>query len=56
MVKNKQIEEGKIFAEIKEKGFDIKVICQLLKLRRMKKEDVEEQEELLTSSRQALEE
>jgi uncharacterized protein (UPF0335 family) len=42
------------FAEVKAEGFDVKVIRQLLKLRRMKKEDVAEQEELLSLYRQAL--
>jgi uncharacterized protein (UPF0335 family) len=54
MVKNKQRERGKIFAEIKAEGFDLKVICQLLKLRRIKKEDIAEQEELLILYGQAL--
>lgn len=42
------------FAEAKSEGFDVKVMRQLIKLRRMKKEEVEEQEELLDLYRNAL--
>ncbi|MBY0281517.1 MAG: DUF2312 domain-containing protein [Alphaproteobacteria bacterium] len=43
-----------IFAEAKAEGFDVKVMRQLLKMRRMKKEELAEQEELLDLYRQAL--
>jgi len=43
-----------IFAEAKSEGFDIGVMRQLLKLRRMKKEELAEQEELLDIYRKAL--
>lgn len=43
-----------IFAEAKSEGFDVKVMRQLLKMRRMKKEELAEQEELLDLYRQAL--
>jgi uncharacterized protein (UPF0335 family) len=36
-----------IFAEAKAQGFDVKIMRQVMKLRRMKQEDVAEQEELL---------
>lgn len=36
-----------IFAEAKAQGFDVKTMRQVLKLRRMKKEELAEQEELL---------
>ena len=42
------------FAEAKSEGFDISVMRQLIKLRRMKKEELEEQEGLLELYRQAL--
>ncbi len=42
------------FAEAKSEGFDVKVMRQLIKIRRMKKEEVVEQEELLGLYRQAL--
>jgi uncharacterized protein (UPF0335 family) len=42
------------FAEAKSEGFDIKVMRQLIKMRRMKKEELLEQEELLGLYRQAL--
>lgn len=42
------------FAEAKSEGFDVKVMRQLIKIRRMKKEEVEEQEELLDLYRNAL--
>ncbi len=42
------------FAEAKSEGFDVKVMRQLIKLRRMKKEEVEEQQELLDLYRHAL--
>ena len=43
-----------VFSEAKSEGFDVKVMRQLLKLRRMKKEELAEQEELLDLYRQAL--
>lgn len=43
-----------VFAEAKAEGFDVKVMRQLLKMRRMKKEELAEQEELLDLYRQAL--
>ncbi len=43
-----------VFAEAKSEGFDVKVMRQLLKLRRMKKEELAEQEELLDLYRQAI--
>lgn len=43
-----------IFSEAKSEGFDVKVMRQLLKLRRMKKEELAEQEELLDLYRQAI--
>ncbi len=43
-----------IFAEAKSEGFDVKVMRQLMKLRRMKKEELAEQEELLDLYRQAV--
>lgn len=36
-----------VFAEAKSEGFDVKILRQLLKLRRMKPHDRNEQEELL---------
>jgi uncharacterized protein (UPF0335 family) len=42
------------FAEAKSEGFDVKVMRQLIRLRRMKKEEVEEQQELLDLYRHAL--
>jgi uncharacterized protein (UPF0335 family) len=43
-----------VYAEAKSEGFDVKVMRQLLKLRRMKKEELAEQEELLDLYRQAV--
>ncbi len=43
-----------IYSEAKSEGFDVKVMRQLLKLRRMKKEELAEQEELLELYRQAV--
>ena len=43
-----------VFAEAKSEGFDVKVMRQLMKLRRMKKEELAEQEELLDLYRQAV--
>lgn len=43
-----------VFLEAKGEGFDVNIMRQLLKLRRMKKEEVEEQESLLELYRQAL--
>lgn len=42
------------FAEAKAEGFDVKVMRQLIKMRRMKKEELDEQQELLDLYRQAL--
>jgi uncharacterized protein (UPF0335 family) len=42
------------FAEAKGNGFDTKIMKQILKLRKMKYEEVAEQEELLDLYRQAL--
>ena len=47
-----QIKE--VFAEAKGEGFDIKIMRQLLKLRRMKPHDRSEQEELLEVYKAAL--
>ncbi len=43
------------FAEAKAQGLDVATLRQLIKLRKKKKEDVEEQEELLEIYRRALE-
>ncbi len=43
-----------IFAEAKAEGFDVKVMRQLIRIRKMKKEDLAEQEELLDLYRHAL--
>lgn len=43
-----------VFAEAKGNGFDIKIMKQVLKMRKMKQEDLMEQEELLTLYLQAL--
>lgn len=43
-----------VFGEAKGNGFDPKVMKQILKLRKMKHEDVAEQEELLDLYKQAL--
>lgn len=43
-----------VFSEAKSVGFDIKVMKQVLKLRKMKKEDLVEQEELLDLYKAAL--
>lgn len=43
-----------VFAEAKSNGFDVKVIRQLLKIRRMKKEELAQQEELLHLYRKVL--
>lgn len=43
-----------VFAEAKGNGFDIKIMRQVLKMRKMKQEDLMEQEELLTLYLQAL--
>ena len=42
------------FGEAKSEGFDVKVMRQLIKIRRMKKDELVEQEELLGLYRQAL--
>lgn len=43
-----------VFAEAKGTGFDVKIMKQILKLRRMDKDDVDEQETLLDLYKQAL--
>ena len=43
-----------VFAEAKSDGFDVKIIRQLLKQRKMKQEELAEQEELLDLYRHAL--
>ena len=43
-----------VFAEAKGNGFDVKIMKQVLKLRKMKQEELMEQEELLTLYLQAL--
>lgn len=44
-----------VFAEAKSNGFDIKIMRQVLKLRKMNKDERDEQEELLTLYLHALE-
>ncbi len=43
-----------VFSEAKSVGFDIKVMKQIIKIRKMKHEDAQEQEELLDVYRAAL--
>jgi uncharacterized protein (UPF0335 family) len=43
-----------VMAEAKNEGFDVKVMRQVIKLRRMKKEELQEQEELLELYRNAI--
>ena len=43
-----------VFAEAKGNGFDTKIMRQILKLRKMDKDDVDEQETLLDLYKQAL--
>ena len=43
-----------VFAEAKATGFDVKIMRQIIRLRRMEKEDRKEQEELLDLYKQAL--
>lgn len=43
-----------VFSEAKSVGFDIKVMKQIIKIRKMKSEDAQEQEELLDVYRAAL--
>jgi uncharacterized protein (UPF0335 family) len=43
-----------VFAEAKGSGFDVKIMKQVLKMRKMKQEELVEQEELLTLYLQAL--
>lgn len=43
-----------VFSEAKSVGFDIKVMKQIIKIRKMKTEDAQEQEELLDVYRAAL--
>lgn len=42
------------FSEAKSEGFDVKIMRQLIKIRRMKKEELMEQEELLDLYRKVL--
>lgn len=49
---SEQIRE--VLAEAKGNGYDVKVIRQIMKLRKMKKEEVAEQEELLDLYRRAI--
>lgn len=52
-----QIAEGikEVFADARNEGFDIKILRQVLKIRKMKPEEVTEQEELLDMYLRALE-
>lgn len=43
-----------VFAEAKSAGFDIKILRQLIRLRKMEKEDRQEQEELLDLYKRAI--
>jgi uncharacterized protein (UPF0335 family) len=43
-----------VYAEAKSTGFDVKIMRQIIRLRRMEKEDRKEQEELLDLYKQAL--
>lgn len=43
-----------VFGEARGNGFDVKIMKQVLKMRKMKQEDLMEQEELLTLYLQAL--
>lgn len=43
-----------IFAEAKAEGFDVKILRQLIRMRKMKKEELAEQEELLELYRRVL--
>ncbi|MGV8948909.1 MAG: DUF2312 domain-containing protein [Candidatus Paracaedibacter sp.] len=43
-----------VFAEAKGSGFDVKIMKQVLKMRKMKQDELMEQEELLTLYLQAL--
>lgn len=43
-----------VFSEAKSIGFDVKIMKQIIKLRKMKKEDLAEQEELLDIYKAAL--
>jgi len=45
---------SEVFAEAKSTGFEVKVMRQLIRMRKMKKEDLAEQEELLDLYRHAL--
>lgn len=45
-----------VFAEARARGFDVKVMKQLMKMRKMKKEDLVLQEELLELYKRALNE
>ena len=45
-----------VMAEAKSEGFDLKVLRQLIKVRKMKPEDLSEQEELLSLYLNALQE
>ena len=44
-----------VFAEAKSQGLDVQVLKQLIRIRKKKKEEIEEQEELLEIYRRALE-
>ena len=44
-----------VFSEAKSAGFDVKVIRQILKMRKMNKDELREQEEVLNTYLQALE-
>ncbi len=43
-----------VYSEAKSTGFDVKVMKQIVRMRKMKKEELAEQEELLDLYRQAL--
>jgi uncharacterized protein (UPF0335 family) len=43
-----------VFSEAKSMGFEVKIMRQLIRMRKMKKEDLAEQEELLDLYRHAL--
>lgn len=51
-----EVAEGirEVFGEAKGNGFDVKIMRQVLKMRKMKQEDLMEQEELLSLYLQAL--
>ncbi len=43
-----------VFSEAKGNGFDVKIMRQVIKIRKMDKEDVQEQEELLDLYKRAI--